>query len=544
MIEYSSKRFLIVDDFTDFRSALTGMLRQLGVGDIDAAASGEDALALCRKKSYDVILHGYSLGKGKNGQQVLEELNHGKLITPHCIFIIISAENSQAMVMAALECEPDSYLTKPFNLASLQQRLDRLIAMKSALQPALDAVMRADHVTVLRACAELITAHPRYASQCRRLQVEALAALGREEDRERLLQSLVSERPLPWAIVALADRWRDTGKLDEAHALYLDGIRQFAMIPALYDGLAATELARGNLEEAQQYLQQGLRVSPNSLQRQEQMGQLAQRTHDHELAARAFRHAVELGRNSLFRNPENHLNLASSLTAQAGEAVLGPRVLTEVRQTLGELDKTWRDDPTLSVRSRLMQAHSLNKAGQSAEAHKLAEQVADDVARLDSFFAVDVALLVADQLRDLGQAQQADGVLVTCAEMYGDDPAVMADIAQHTDDPDILTTGSQALEWNRQAIHFYQQKKYQEALQLFRQALASQPRNISFALNTAQSVLRLMGASPNPELLAECEHCLQQAAGMPAQDHRRERYRKLCERLEQLATAADDSVRL
>ncbi|MEJ6654952.1 MAG: response regulator, partial [Pseudomonas sp.] len=122
MIEYSSKRFLIVDDFTDFRSALTGMLRQVGVGDIDAAASGEDALALCRKKSYDVILHGYSLGKGKNGQQVLEELNHGKLITPHCIFIIISAENSQAMVMAALECEPDSYLTKPFNLASLQQR--------------------------------------------------------------------------------------------------------------------------------------------------------------------------------------------------------------------------------------------------------------------------------------------------------------------------------------------------------------------------------------------------------------------------------------
>ncbi|SDT00187.1 Tetratricopeptide repeat-containing protein [Halopseudomonas litoralis] len=534
MIEYNTKRFLIVDDFTDFRSALTGMLRQLGVADVDAAVSGEEALALCRKKSYDVILHDYNLGKGKNGQQVLEELHHDQLISPHCIFIIISAESSQAMVMAALECEPDSYLTKPFNLASLQQRLDKLIAMKTALRPVLEAEIRGEHVAVLEACAKIIAAHPRYAPQCRRHQVSALAALGRQPDQERLLQSLVSERPLPWALVALADLWRETGKLDKAHALYQDGIRQFPMIPALYDGLAATELARGNLEEAQQHLQHGLRVSPNSLQRQERMGQIAQRNNDHEQATRAFRHAVDLGRNSLFRNPENHLSLASSLTAQAGDTVLGPRALAEVHQTLSELDKTWRSDPALSVRSRLQQASTLDKAGQVAQAYKLAEQVASEIAELDSFFAADVALQAAQQLRGLGQAQQADGVLATCAEMYGDDPAVLANIARHTDNPDILAAGSQALEWNRQAIQFYQQKNYSKALELFRQALASQPRNISFALNTAQSLLRLVVASPKPELLAECERCLQQAATMPTNDHRRERYRKLRERLEQL----------
>lgn len=534
MIEYSSTRFLIVDDFTDFRSALTGMLRQLGVADIDAAVNGEEALLMCRKKTYDVILHDYNLGKGKNGQQVLEELHHDKLISPHCIFIIISAESSQAMVMAALECEPDSYLTKPFNLASLQQRLDKLIAMKNVLRSVLEAEIRADHVAVLEASAKVIATHPRYAPQCRRHQVAALAALGRKEDQERLLQSLVSERPLPWALVALADLWRETGQLDKAYALYQDGIRQFPMIPALYDGLAATELARDNLEEAQQHLQRGLRISPNSLQRQERMGQIAQRNNDHEQATRAFRHAVDLGRHSLFRNPENHLNLASSLTSQAGESVLGPRALAEVRQTLGELDKTWRNDPILSVRSRLQQAQTLDKAGQSTEAHKLAEQVASEVDHLESFFAADVALQVAGQLRDLGHAEQADGVLATCAEMYGDDPAVLADIAQHTDDPDILAAGSQALGWNRQAIQLYQQKNYSEALRLFRQALSSQPRNISFALNTAQSLLRLISASKDPELRTECERCLQQAAGMPTNDHRRERYRKLRERLEQL----------
>jgi len=542
MIEYSKKQFLVVDDFTDFRSALTGMLRQMGVDDIDAATSGEEALALCRKKHYDVILHDYNLGKGKNGQQVLEELHHDRLLSPHCVFIIISAESSQAMVMAALECEPDSYLTKPFNLASLQQRLDRLITMKSVLRPILEAQWQEDWSGVLEACTSIIASHPRYAPHCRRHQVAALAALGRREEQARLLQMLISERPLPWALVALADLWRENGQLEQAQALYLDGIRQFPMIPALYDGLAATELALGNPEEAQQQLQQGLRISPHSLRRQERMGELAQRNHDHEQAARAFRHAVELGRNSLFRNPENHLNLVSNLQAQAGDSLLGQRVLGEIRQTLGELDRTWRDDPALAVRSRLAQAETLDMAGQPAEARRLAEQAVAQLAELEGFFTAPAALQVAEQLRALGQAQQADSVLGTCAEMYGDDPQVMTEIATRTDDPAILAAGSQALEWNHQAILLYQQKQFPEALQLFRQALASQPRNISFALNTAQSLLRLLARQPagesmeqpSAQLKEECRACLQQASHMPASDHRQERYHKLRERLEAL----------
>src|SRR5690554_6173890 len=198
MVEYNNKRFLIVDDFTDFRSALTGMLRQMGVNEIDAVASGEEALMLCRRNRYDVILHDYNLGKGKNGQQVLEELHHERLLSPHCVFVMISAESSQAMVLAALECEPDSYLAKPFNQASLQQRLDRLIAMKNILRPVLEAQREGDYATMLAACKEVIAAHPRYVPQCQRHLVTALAGLGRHDEQERLLRSLINDRPVPW----------------------------------------------------------------------------------------------------------------------------------------------------------------------------------------------------------------------------------------------------------------------------------------------------------------------------------------------------------
>ena len=74
MIVYSNMRFLVVDDFSDFRSSVKGMLGQMAAQHIDIAANGEEALSLCRKTRYDVILHDYNLGEGKNGQQVLEEL--------------------------------------------------------------------------------------------------------------------------------------------------------------------------------------------------------------------------------------------------------------------------------------------------------------------------------------------------------------------------------------------------------------------------------------------------------------------------------------
>ena len=534
MTDYHRKRFLIVDDFTDFRSALTGMLRQMGANDIDAVASGEEALVLCARHHYDVILHDYNLGKGKNGQQVLEQLQHQRLLAPHCVFVMISAESSQAMVLGALECEPDSYLTKPFNQASLEQRLDRLIAMKTALRPVLEAERAGDHAGVLHACREVMAAEPRYRPQCQRHLANALGGLGQHDEQERLLQRVIAERPVPWAMLALAELYRQSGRLADARAAYEAGIDRFPMIPALHDGLAATLLALDEPEQAQQQLEHGLRLSPHSLRRQESMGRLAQRNGDHEQAARAYRHAVDLGRHSHFRNPENHLNLVASLHAQAADTPLGQRQLTEIRQTLGELERNWRDDPALAVRSRLALAQTADRAGQKEDALRLAEQALTQLNEMHGFFSADAALQVSAQLRSLGQAQQADQVLRTCAEMYGDDPQVRAELASHTDDPDILAAGSDALEWNRQGILAYQQKDYTRALELFRRATASQPRNISFALNTAQSLLRLMRTEPSAALREECQACLRRASRMPDSDHRRERFLKLSERLEAL----------
>jgi thioredoxin-like negative regulator of GroEL len=220
--------------------------------------------------------------------------------------------------------------------------------------------------------------------------------------------------------------------------------------------------------------------------------------------------------------------LASSLTEQTGDDPLGAKVLLEIRQTLGDLSKTWKDDQTLAVRAHLVHAGALTKSGDQTAADKLVTEASAKMAELPTFFSADTALEVAAQLQKLGHADKAEGILATCAEMYGDDKTIMDAVAGKTSNSDILNACFQVQGLNSKGIRSYQQQQFPQALELFRQARELQPRNISIALNTAQSLLRLLLIEPATDLQAECQECLKQVSNIPSTDHRYARYEKLC----------------
>jgi CheY-like chemotaxis protein/lipopolysaccharide biosynthesis regulator YciM len=527
MQDYSSMRFLVVDDFSDFRMTVKGMLRDIGAPNVETADSGEETLKLCRHKRYDIILHDYNLGSGKNGQQVLEELLIGKLISHQCIFVMVTAESSQAMVLSALEHEPDAYLTKPFNSASLIQRLDKLVERKAALKPILQALDKQDYAAVLAACSSLSQQDKRYAPLCLRYQAGALRELGRLDELQALLTGVMAERAVPWACMAMGALLQVRGQYPQAAEVYEQALQSFPMLPGLYDGLAAALKAQGNSKRAQEVLQQAVKLSPLAIRRQMQLGKLALDNEDFASASKAYRQAVEQGRNSSFKTAENYLGLSQALTSQAGDGSLDKRAQADINQTIGELQKSYSDDPAVQVRARLMHAQSLSKSGDAAQAKQLTADAMNRLAELPQFFSAEVALQVAGQLRDLGQPAASTELLKSCVEVYGDDPVVMQGIAKQTDDPAILGAAKEAQELNRQGVRCYQQRQFDEALRIFRQALQLQPKNISSALNTAQSLLRISGGQVEPTLLEECRLCLDAVRMIPASDPRYERYQKL-----------------
>ena len=71
---YRHLKFLVIDDFENFRMSIRQMIRSFGVEKIEVAGTGEDAVRRCENQHFDVVICDYNLGSGKNGQQVLEEL--------------------------------------------------------------------------------------------------------------------------------------------------------------------------------------------------------------------------------------------------------------------------------------------------------------------------------------------------------------------------------------------------------------------------------------------------------------------------------------
>jgi len=103
----------------------------------------------------------------------------------------------------------------------------------------------------------------------------------------------------------------------------------------------------------------------------------------------------------------------------------------------------------------------------------------------------------------------------------------MQGIAKLTDDPTILNQGNAAAELNREGVRVYKTGALPEARELFRRALKMQPKNISIALNMAQSLLHGTDTSVESELLQECRACLKLVGMMPDTDARHARYQKL-----------------
>lgn len=527
MLAYNKQSFLIADDFSDFRSSVRSMLRELGATTVDTADTGEQSLAMCAVRKYDVILHDFNFGDGKkNGQQVLEDLMVDKLMSHETIFIMVTAENSQAMVMSALEWEPDAYLTKPFNRAGLAQRLEKLVQRKTLLKPILQALDRNKPAEVLAACISLAQKDERFAPLCLRYKANALRDLNQTVELESLLTAILADRPTPWAYAALGKLLLKGSKVSEAQAAYEKAIIAFPMIPTLYDGLADVLVIRGDVKRAQSVLESAVRLSPLAVRRQRLLGKLALGNEDFESASKAYRHAVSQGKFSRFKDPESNLGLAHALISKNGENGLDARSRVEINQTLGDVAKEYADDQGLQMRTGLMKATSLKHSDPEAAA-KLTEQALARLGEMDDFLGVDAALLVAAQLQQLGHEQAGAGILKSCVEIYGDDPAVMEGIARLTDDPVILGAGKAAADLNLQGVRSYKAGNLVEAQGFFRGALALQSKNISIALNLVQALLYVKGVPPDSAGLEECRVCLKMIGMMPDTDPRHDRYQKL-----------------
>ncbi len=119
---------LIVDDYKTMLKILRNLLKQLGFDNVEEAMDGGAALQKLRNKNYGLVISDWNM-EPMDGLKLLKEVR-ADVKLKDVSFIMITAEGKTENVVAAKEAGVNGYIVKPFNAATLESKIDTVLAGK------------------------------------------------------------------------------------------------------------------------------------------------------------------------------------------------------------------------------------------------------------------------------------------------------------------------------------------------------------------------------------------------------------------------------
>jgi two-component system chemotaxis response regulator CheY len=116
---------LIVDDYKTMLRIIRNLLKQLGFNNVDEAMDGSAALQKLRAKDYGLVISDWNM-EPMSGIDLLKEVRADNKLQG-VPFIMITAESKTENVVAAKEAGVNNYIVKPFNAATLKEKLSSVI---------------------------------------------------------------------------------------------------------------------------------------------------------------------------------------------------------------------------------------------------------------------------------------------------------------------------------------------------------------------------------------------------------------------------------
>ncbi|WP_286807412.1 MULTISPECIES: tetratricopeptide repeat-containing response regulator [unclassified Marinimicrobium] len=487
---YKKLHALIVDDFDSFRMTVSKMLQEMGVNSIDTASNGAEALRLCKAKMYDLILCDHNLGKGKTGQQVLEDLRYHKILDPTAVFILISAESSRSMVMAAYDSEPDEYLAKPITTRSLQRRLDRLMARRDKLTPVYRAINGKQFDVAIQLCRKEVASDGRFAAHCQKMLGHLYLEMGDVDAAEALYREALEHRSLDWAMVGMAEVKRARGDLLGAQQWLEETVQEHPLFMKAYDLQAQICREQGARDRLQKVLEHAVEVSPLAILRQQTLAETAMENHDVVTAATAYRKAVRLGENSVYDRADVHLDFArATATLFAEDKTLAKQYARDALKTLSDYEQRFGKQIDRKAEALLIEAQIAAGQGDKKLAEQLLEQTQSLLADEGLVLSLDASLELAKTYRATDRATEASELLEELTSLHAGQERDLEKIDRLLEEPVSHKNRQLVAEINQRGISFYEQQQYRDSIECFDEALRKFPRHIGVRLNLAQALL-------------------------------------------------------
>ena len=125
MLFFNKKKVLIIDDDSSLQRLLRFRLETNEKVDVIEAIDGETGLVLANESNPDVIILDWML-PGLQGDEVLALLRSND-VTKNTPIIMLTGKNKIGEIENAFTLGSDDYLTKPFSLQKLGEKVHELL---------------------------------------------------------------------------------------------------------------------------------------------------------------------------------------------------------------------------------------------------------------------------------------------------------------------------------------------------------------------------------------------------------------------------------
>lgn len=526
---YYKMHALIIDDFENFRGTLYKMLMDLGIGNVDSAATGEEALRFCKSRAYDLILCDNNLGKGKSGQQVLEELRS----TPnHCsdsLFILVSAESSKSIIMAAYDYEPDAYLAKPITPKALDQRLNRLIEQRVELKAVQTAQKAGDSAAAIAACKELIAKGSRYTNSCQKILAQLYLDNKEINKAEEIYRAVLDVRELEWAQIGMVKTKLAQDDLLGAQQWLENLLQSNPLCMKAYDLQAEVFKQQNDLDGLQNILQKATELSPLSILRQQALGDVAQQNNDLVTATNALKRAVKLGEHSCFDKASVHAQFAqSTIDLFSIDKELAKPLVREAISCVSNMEENFGKSSLRKVESLLLESQLQVCNGDQRRAQDALTSAQSTLGNTNDESALDVQIEMIRALRLLGKSDEAQGYLAELLQRYAGNEDKLQKLDVLLDEPRSEKNKLMVAEINKKGISLYNAKDFSAAADAFKTALQKLPNHLGLRLNYVQAMIDKLKTRFDKSVSEKIQQTFTKTNAIISQQHPQyQRYRQL-----------------
>lgn len=537
---YSQKRCLVVDDVPDIRASLKRTLIDFGSTEVDTAGNAEEAIDLCRKHQYDIVLADYNLGSARNGQQLLEELRYNQLLKNTALFVMITAETAGYRVLHALEYQPDDYLNKPISRESLRPRLDLALLRNEALIKVKEALDERRINKAIGACQSVIEEGGKFQNDARKMLGELLCSEHKYSEALGVYDQLpLNKQPL-WAKLGIAKAMAGIKEFAQAETILKKIIHGNNLCIEAYDLLAKIYESQHKLSLAQHNLEKAINMSPISTVRQRELGRIAESAGDLNASIHAYRAAVKHSKNSSLEDPEDYINLANGLTRLAvTKPSEASKLAEEAMEQVKYLEKKYSKHPVIHAHSKLVSANIYQLREEPEKADQAVEQARSisETFKISTIEDSPVSLCIncAKAFMAHGKYDEGEALLQKIAEV-NEDPQLAIEIDKLLREP-VTKEGIQfAAKLNKQGIEQYQNGNLEEAIRAFQAVLLELPNHVGLNLNLIQALISKNKEHPLSEKeIALIESGFQRMGELKANSDYTKRYLYLQKKYQKIA---------